>query len=105
MFTVSQEIENLTAQPATLYPYGRVLRIGLPVTTNNYLLHEGLLGVFDKTLTEVDYADLMEEEKQHHQALDRRLARHHRQILGRGRDPAPGRQDRGFVPLSECQRH
>ncbi len=62
MFTVRREIENQGTAPATLYPYGRVLRVGLPVTTNNYLLHEGLLGVFDKTLTEVDYADLMEDE-------------------------------------------
>ena len=63
LFTVTQEVENRSTTPQTLFPYGRVLRVGLPVITNNYLLHEGLLGVFDKTLTEVDYSDLMEEEQ------------------------------------------
>jgi YidC/Oxa1 family membrane protein insertase len=61
MFTVTQEVVNRSSAPATFFPYARVLRVGLPAVPYNLLLHEGLLGVFDNTLTEVDYDELMEE--------------------------------------------
>jgi YidC/Oxa1 family membrane protein insertase len=62
MFTITQEVENNTAQPLTLFPYSRVVRVGQPKTANFYILHEGLLGVFDGKLNEVDYDDLKDEQ-------------------------------------------
>jgi len=62
MFTITQEVENNTPQPLTLFPYSRVVRVGQPKTANFYILHEGLLGVFDGKLNEVDYDDLKEEQ-------------------------------------------
>ncbi|NQW00719.1 MAG: membrane protein insertase YidC, partial [Rhodospirillales bacterium] len=58
MFTVTQTVENRSASAAALNPYGLVSRRGTPETTGFYILHEGLLGVADKTLSEVDYDDL-----------------------------------------------
>ena len=62
MFTITQEIENNTGQPLNLFPYSRVVRVGQPQTANFYILHEGLLGVFDETLQEIDYDDLKEDQ-------------------------------------------
>ncbi len=61
MFTVEQSVENTTNKPLTLYPYGLLTRYGTPETTGFYILHEGLLGVFDGQLKEVDYDDIQEE--------------------------------------------
>ncbi len=60
MFTVSQRVENTGTTAVTLYPYGLVSRWQTPETTRFYILHEGLLGVFDGTLEEIDYDDLQE---------------------------------------------
>jgi len=61
LFTVSQKVENTGTGAVTLYPYSLVSRHGTPETTGFYILHEGLLGVFDSTLQEVDYSDLKEQ--------------------------------------------
>jgi len=61
MFTVDQSVENTTSAPVTLYPYGLLSRYGTPKTTGFYILHEGLLGVIDGQLKEVDYDDLKDE--------------------------------------------
>jgi len=61
MFTITQRVENESGQAVTLHPYGLVLRRGTPETTNFYILHEGLLGVFDGVLQEVDYDELQEQ--------------------------------------------
>lgn len=60
MFTVYDEVENATEQPVSLFPYGRVARVGTPDILGFFILHEGPLGVFDETLMEVDYDDLQE---------------------------------------------
>jgi len=60
MFTVTQRVENKSAQPVTLYSYGLISRSGTPKTLGYYILHEGPLGVLDGTLDEVKYADLRE---------------------------------------------
>jgi YidC/Oxa1 family membrane protein insertase len=64
LFTVTQRVENNSANPVTLYPYGLISRTGTPKTLGFYILHEGPLGVFDETLKEVDYDDLQEGPKQ-----------------------------------------
>ena len=60
MFTVTQSVDNHGAAPVTLHPYGLMSRHGTPQVTGFYILHEGLLGVFDETLQEVDYSDMQE---------------------------------------------
>ena len=58
MFTVTQSVANTGDVPVALLPYGRIKRYGTPATLGFYILHEGLIGVFDETLEEVDYDDL-----------------------------------------------
>lgn len=60
MISVNQRVRNLTQEAVALQTYGLVRRVGKPDILGFYLLHEGLLGVFDNTLTEVDYDDLEE---------------------------------------------
>ncbi len=60
MFTVTQEVINTNKSAKTLNAYGLVSRRSTPETTGFYILHEGLLGVFNDTLTEIDYEDIQE---------------------------------------------
>ncbi len=61
MFTITDSVENIGGQPVTLHPYGMILRGYRPHTENFYVLHEGMLGVFDGTLKEVKYDALKDE--------------------------------------------
>ena len=58
MITVEQKVRNQTDKPVALYPYAFITRSGRPQLLGFYILHEGLLGVFDDTLQEVKYADV-----------------------------------------------
>jgi YidC/Oxa1 family membrane protein insertase len=58
MFTVVQKVRNTGDKPVTLNPYGLVSRTGTPATLGFFILHEGLVGVFNKTLKEIDYDEL-----------------------------------------------
>ena len=58
MFTITQRVENHSAGAVTLNPYGLVTRWGTPEVSGLYILHEGPIGVFDGTLSEVDYDDV-----------------------------------------------
>ena len=58
MFTITQEIINKSPKAETFASYGLISRWGTPETTDFYILHEGLLGVFDDTLDEIDYDDI-----------------------------------------------
>ena len=58
MFTITQEIVNRSNAAQTFASYGLVSRSTTPKTTDFYILHEGLLGVFDDTLVEIDYDDI-----------------------------------------------
>jgi len=60
LFTITDSVRNVAAASLTLYPYGLVSRTGTPETQGFFILHEGLLGVFDQTLEELDYDDLQE---------------------------------------------
>ena len=60
MITVNQRVENSSAKSVTLYPYGLIRRAGEPETIDFFVLHEGPLGVFDRTLSEQSYGDLTE---------------------------------------------
>jgi len=61
LFTVTQRVQNTTDKAVALYPYGYVKRRSTPEVTGFYILHEGLLGVFDDQLQEVDYEDIQEQ--------------------------------------------
>ncbi len=58
MFTVTQRVRNTGASDVTLSPYSLVSRTGTPDILGFYILHEGLLGVLDGTLEEIDYDEL-----------------------------------------------
>ena len=58
LFTVDQSIINNTNNKYNFYPYGQIIRNTAPQVTNFYILHEGLLGVFDEQLVEEDYDDI-----------------------------------------------
>ncbi len=71
MFKLVDEIENRSAAEISLTPYARVHRYGTPKTENNWILHEGLIGVadssvdwcgwlFPSTLCEIKYQDALE---------------------------------------------
>ncbi|MHC8508421.1 MAG: membrane protein insertase YidC [Rhodospirillales bacterium] len=61
MFTVTQRVKNNSAATAAVHPYSLILRRGTPEVTPFIILHEGLYGVFNGTLEEVDYDDLQDE--------------------------------------------
>ncbi len=61
MFTVTQRVENSGGATATLFPYGLISRFGTPPLLGFFILHEGLIGVLNGTLEEVDYSDLQDE--------------------------------------------
>ncbi|MCW8952734.1 MAG: membrane protein insertase YidC [Rhodospirillales bacterium] len=63
MFTITDSVSNAGSDAVTLFPYGLVSRTGTPKTQGFYILHEGPLGVFDGTLSEIDYSDLQEDGK------------------------------------------
>jgi YidC/Oxa1 family membrane protein insertase len=58
LFTMTQTVVNKTNKPITLYPYGLVSRTDTPDTLGFFILHEGLIGVFNGQLEELDYEDL-----------------------------------------------
>ena len=61
MLTVAQTVQNSGAAPVTLYPYSLISRTNTPPVLGFYILHEGLLGVFDSSLKEYTYANMKDE--------------------------------------------
>ena len=60
LFDIKQTIENNSDKTYNVYPYGQIIRNIAPEVTNFYILHEGLIGVFDDQLVEEDYDDIEE---------------------------------------------
>ncbi|HEX9859443.1 MAG TPA: membrane protein insertase YidC [Paracoccaceae bacterium] len=59
MFTVTDAVENTGATEARLAPYGILARHGEPTDLQNiFVVHEGVVGRADGTLTETDYDDV-----------------------------------------------
>jgi YidC/Oxa1 family membrane protein insertase len=58
LFTVEQNVINGSRDAVVLYPYSRIKRHGIPPMENIFIVHEGLIGVFDEVLQEVDYSDV-----------------------------------------------
>lgn len=61
MFTITQRVVNNAGEALTVAPYGVISRTGTPDILGFYILHEGLIGVFDQALEEVDYSDLIDD--------------------------------------------
>jgi len=64
MLTVTDKIDNTTAAPVTLAPYGRVIRNNKPATPSVWVIHEGFIGVMgaDGSLNEHTYANIEKEQ-------------------------------------------
>ncbi len=60
LFNIKQTIINNSDKSYNFYPYGQIIRNVAPDVTNFYILHEGLIGVFDDQLIEEDYDDIEE---------------------------------------------
>ncbi|WP_425045060.1 membrane protein insertase YidC [Primorskyibacter sp. S87] len=64
MFDVEQSVENTSSAAASLAPYGVLARHGtgedadLPGLKNFFILHEGVVGMADGTLEEIDYSKM-----------------------------------------------
>ena len=63
MFTVRQRVVNNSEQTVSLLPYGLINRTGTPEILGFYILHEGLVGVLNENLQEIDYDEVMEAER------------------------------------------
>ena len=57
VFTITQTVTNNSASAVSLIPYARVQRQDTPKIAGYWVFYEGMLGVFDKSLTEVKYKD------------------------------------------------
>ncbi|MCC7046144.1 MAG: membrane protein insertase YidC, partial [Alphaproteobacteria bacterium] len=58
MLTVTQKVDNAGGAAVTLFPYSLVSRAGTPQVLGFYILHEGLIGVFDGSLKEYTYKNM-----------------------------------------------
>ncbi|MCX7338565.1 MAG: membrane protein insertase YidC [Alphaproteobacteria bacterium] len=58
LFTVTDRVINTGKTDVSLVPYSEVVRVGTPVTSGYYILHEGALGVLNGRLNEFDYPKL-----------------------------------------------
>ena len=63
MFSVTQRVVNGSNASVTIRPFSRVRRIGTPSTLGYFILHEGPYGVFNGTLEEYDYEDIIDAEQ------------------------------------------
>ena len=69
MFTVTDQVENKSGAPVTLYPYSLISRHGTPKTAGYAVLFEGFVGVIgSKGLQEIGYPNI-EKETDHTRTL------------------------------------
>jgi YidC/Oxa1 family membrane protein insertase len=61
LFTVTDRVTNDTQTDVQLKAFAHVTRIGKPITSGYYILHEGAIGVIENRLKEFDYAKLIKE--------------------------------------------
>ncbi len=60
LFKVNQTIINNSEKTYNFYPYGQIIRNIAPEIIDFFILHEGLIGVFNDQLVEEDYDDIEE---------------------------------------------
>jgi len=61
LFSVTQEVRNESERALTMAPYGLISRSGTPDTLGFFILHEGLIGVFDGRLQETSYSSIRDD--------------------------------------------
>jgi len=61
MFTIADSVQNAAKGNVVLYPYGLVVRDGVPKTQHYWVLHEGFVGVANGTLTDANYDDFKDD--------------------------------------------
>jgi len=64
LIKIEDNIKSSLENPILLNPYGLVRRTGTPSTQGMWILHEGLLGVFDDTLKEWTYSELQDDDRE-----------------------------------------
>ena len=64
LIKIEDTISSSLNTPISLNPYGLVRRTGTPSTQGMWILHEGLLGVFDTTLKEWTYSELQDNNRE-----------------------------------------
>ncbi len=106
LFSVKDEVTNISNTPVTLYPFALISRHGTPKVAGYYILHEGLIGYLgDKGLAGIRLQENRRRQvgnlrRQGHQ----RLARHHGQVLGVGLAAGHQRRAAGAL-LIQSGRH
>jgi YidC/Oxa1 family membrane protein insertase len=59
LFTIKDEVFNISSDPVTLFPYGLLSRGGTPQVSGYYILHEGFIGYLgEKGLQEHSYKSI-----------------------------------------------
>ncbi len=61
LFSVTQSVQNASGATVALAPYGTLARHGEPADLKNFfILHEGVVGMADGELAEIDYGDMVD---------------------------------------------
>jgi len=68
LFTITDHVRNTGDKPVTLFPYGRIARLGTPKTLDSYVLFEGLLGVLNGELKEIKYTQIVKDHRIEHKS-------------------------------------
>jgi YidC/Oxa1 family membrane protein insertase len=61
MISVEDSVTNTGAAPVKLTPYGTIVRGGVPYFHPIWVVHQGMIGVMNGTLHEVDYSEIVED--------------------------------------------
>ena len=59
VFSVTQGVQNNSAAPVALIPYARIQRQDTPAIAGWFVFFEGMLGVLQDRLQEIDYSDVL----------------------------------------------
>lgn len=59
--TITDSVENKTGAPVKLFPYGALVRGGVPFFHEIWVVHQGMIGVMNGTLKEIDYSEIVAE--------------------------------------------
>jgi len=60
VFSITQTVQNNSANAVALIPYARIQRQDTPAIAGWFVFFEGMLGVFDESLHEIDYSDVVD---------------------------------------------
>ncbi|MFN0193530.1 MAG: membrane protein insertase YidC [Aestuariivirga sp.] len=63
VFSITQTVENKSAVPVSVLPYGRIQRQDTPVIAGFWVFFEGALAMLDGTLNEIHYSDLKDDKQ------------------------------------------